>query len=130
MCYIKCESFLVCSWHLLQSTPKCGLFLQIRKAHFEGFKPEAHRGRCFLAGASSKAHFCWLTVKAGRQQVLAGAQPLSSSRSTRFAGHFFFLFCQNMPLQYCSTCHIPFLPIATFFVFCYHQIQSDPAQSY
>lgn len=128
MCCIKCESFLVSTWHLLQSTPKCGLFLQIRKVHFECCKPEAHRGRCSLAGLNSKVHFCWLTVKAGRQQVIAGAQPLYSSRSTRFAGHFSFLFYQNVPLQYCSTCHIPFLPIATMsFVFCYHQIQSDPA---
>lgn len=58
---------------------------------------------------------CWCTAPV-QQQKHKICRPL------------FFSFYQNVPLQYCSTCHIPFLPIATMaFVFCYHQIQSDPA---
>lgn len=66
---------------------------QNQKGYFEDFKLklETHSGRYFLIGASTKAHFCWLTVKALKRQVFPGAQPLYSSRSPRLAGDFFFL---------------------------------------
>lgn len=71
---------------------------QHQKGTSEDFKLEleTRRGRWFLIGASTKAHFCWLTVKALKGRCLLVHSLRTAAEALGLQATFFFFFSPEL----------------------------------